>query len=1457
MPTNPTIKPTAITRAGYEYQDLVGIEVLIRHFRDPNLFEWVQIESDDTEAKALDDVVALRKDGAVEYTQVKFTVNPEKYFLDWDWLLTKKANGTSMLAKWAASFFKAKALGRIHKAELRTNRVPSEDLMVALDGNHIDPSKIPDDLRENVEHECGGTKAATDFFREFQFTAAMPDLDRYEIQLRSQIVPSDTDQSGWLLLRDNVTRWAMLKGRPNPDGRILREHIVSLISKKRPRPIAQNFLVPDDYAPPDPDFEKQVRSRIGDRETSLTVVWGTPGRGKSTFLSYLFNELKREKKAVVRHHYFLSNAESSADRTSYFDVATSLIQQIRRDFPQHIEVSSNDVDELRKVIEKVAHHLGESGEILYLLVDGLDHVYRDTNRVDQVDHLFNTLFPLPENVSLLVGTQRVSNEQLPQKLLTSSEPEDWIEIPGMSEAAVKRWLKVQFEAQRAELKWPEQRERVLGQVATKFWEKCAGHPLHLIYAFEMLARRGMPIDEYDVESVPACPDGDIRKYYKGLWVRLSSKAQKTLHALAGSEFYWPARGILECFGDYQEVEFLFEPHPSGLRPFHESIFAWLRERSDHSTAFQACLPDMISWLRDLAPDYWRWGWLSLAEAKNDDAARLISEANPDWVQSSLALGWPEKQIARVLGEAEARTFQLGDLASTVKIRSLKVRVMNAREFQAHEFGKFQSIALSISNNEQQARNLLDDIMFLSEEEIASLAKLGPIVCNEEIRNACRDELVRRINTWISMRHRSEQDFLALTRRFIEVSAMLGQEHVENVVAFLKGFKRPNEYFLEYAEELASSLDLESLSSLQTKMRQEELWSVLSEINGIALRTALKCGAEPLEFMDLSCPMLAPDVASWLHLTGSAMPNGLSFWDVPENLFQDRYSYSESSDLVKFFHQSFWIALYFARTAQGDHSIYYPILKRRKLKVVDEVLNCLKNLASSLTDGTRDWTLSAAYLQAAEVPEIIFSGNDDGQYSQYLSFRKALWRIALDIHYFGLVGCDERGICKDEFDCARASIHWNDDAWLKNNADLLFPDVHAAVAASIAEDKAQSLSREVTQFDERTSDWTNLAVFCFLTGTGDPNDMIRRASSCLVGYLYRKDMAIFDVLDSVGYIAQHDQSKAEEWIRTIEPIVAEISNFTDGDETRHARSELIGLVAQVKPSWLPKFHSKHLEAEEWHLVEEVLKKQIEISDFSTPEGSGLARTLTEPVPLYSLSKRAEKDDDAKRLLEIQTAFLGGRPEKRERFRSSADRELDQAELDLLNRDPSNFEADDFVGLVDWISQPKFPYQHKPEFLEKWLSHWESAKKARTTLKAIEEQVELHEVTREVDEVFDLAFQTSLKTEGKNTAYKWLVRAQVYRRGWDSYWTSKEETLNRLTTAATSYQSKWLQFIQDTSKPDDRYTSSAGDLAVGRNRLVFFLVAAEQYQQAIDVTEAMIQDLVDQLLDQPIEETKWLN
>ena len=72
--------------------------MLIRHFRDPSLYAWVVLEAQDPLIKSLDDVVAMREDGGVDYGQVKFTVNADQYPLDWEWLLASKARGTSMLA---------------------------------------------------------------------------------------------------------------------------------------------------------------------------------------------------------------------------------------------------------------------------------------------------------------------------------------------------------------------------------------------------------------------------------------------------------------------------------------------------------------------------------------------------------------------------------------------------------------------------------------------------------------------------------------------------------------------------------------------------------------------------------------------------------------------------------------------------------------------------------------------------------------------------------------------------------------------------------------------------------------------------------------------------------------------------------------------------------------------------------------------------------------------------------------------------------------------------------------------------------------------------------------------------------------------------------------------------------------------------------------------------------------
>jgi len=67
---------SGVRRLGDDYQDVVALDLLMSMLEDPGRYEWAQVEADGF--GYLDDVVALRHDGAVEATQVKYSAHPEE-----------------------------------------------------------------------------------------------------------------------------------------------------------------------------------------------------------------------------------------------------------------------------------------------------------------------------------------------------------------------------------------------------------------------------------------------------------------------------------------------------------------------------------------------------------------------------------------------------------------------------------------------------------------------------------------------------------------------------------------------------------------------------------------------------------------------------------------------------------------------------------------------------------------------------------------------------------------------------------------------------------------------------------------------------------------------------------------------------------------------------------------------------------------------------------------------------------------------------------------------------------------------------------------------------------------------------------------------------------------------------------------------------------------------------------
>lgn len=1449
-----TVKTAAIPRAGFEYQDLAGIEVLLRQYRDPELFKWVLLEADDTLYKSLDDVVAARIDGAYEFVQVKFTVDSEKYELDWPWLLAKKKNGTSMLDKWSKSLARVSAMGPLHSACLKTNRVPSAEFAKCLKGYRVELDLLDEDIRAAVEAECGGADAANDFFGAFDFLGAQPDFEEYEQLLRDQVVPADTDPLGWIFFRHHVRAWAINKNQPSHDGKILREHVAQVINKRRPQPLRQDFIVPDGYLPPNSAFDNQIRARLETDANPITVLWGTPGRGKSTYLSYLTRTFQEAGAAVLRHHYFLPAEDSVSDRTSFTDIAASLIEQLGARHSDAMAGVSDDDREFRRSISAAAENLAAEGKRLYIVIDGLDHVWRDSRRVDQLNHLFNELLPIPSNVSLIVGTQRVPDDQLPSKLLTLSSDVDWREIPAMDQAIVHRWLAQLDKARPLLLRFDptsDRRSELISDIADAFFEISQGHPLHLIYAYEELVRSGHAISADDVKLLAPCPDGDIRTYYQGLWVRLSATAKNALNMLAGSGFHWPSLGIRQVLGDFHEIDHLLEPRRFGMVPFHSSVFAWVRERSDHDEAYRALLPRIIAWLENDAPEYWRWGWLWQTKAKAGDFTDLLAGATRDWVVESLSRGWPVDQIENILTQAEEKAFQDGNLPHTVSLRSLKTRVSNASEFQARDFSSFLATALAISQNHQQALNLIDAPYELTDAEVGAIARFGPSELSSQTLPASLVELARRINTWIELRHRPRGEFTKLTDQLLAVSALMGRSETKRVLRFVLGNDAPRPQVTKLIRLLGNARNLAGLQLLLETI-QGDLWtderiSIRDEI----IRYASFSGADPDELIPTGDEPVSPLEACWYLVRGRKAPPNVHFAAVPDDLIRERYTHAANEDVTSFFCDSFWSALYVGLRANGsDYSLIPKDLGTGDPGWIPKGLRKLEQIARNVASGSTKADFAAVYAESEDLRHVLFGPSSEEARAQYVSFCEALRRISADLHLIGSTARDAGRVSVAVLATARKSTHWSDEIWLARNADTRIPLLEPSAASGMLTDESSRLQSTVIEFSERSERWTQLADVARIYGDPMQSTYIYHAAECLVGYGWRKDLGALDVLDAVSEVHIKDPSATHKRLKSLVPIVDVITEFTDGDETNHVRSDLIEVVAKCLPEFLPSLYEHHLANDEHSYADECLIEFVKTMDLSLPESQALSRTLVDSGTLDVLERRAGNDETARALVEQQLIFLGGHPPPPKRYEPSGSGVARQAPSEP---DPRSFSIDNFTGVVS--ASNALDFESRENYMVSWLHHWRDQRRATRALRDIQSYFEASESTYGADEILDEAFRVSLEVEGKDAAYPWLVKAHIHRHGWQSYFTSEKEAMRRLELAAEHYPDRWLKYIHDTSVPTPYYRRRRYGLVIGYKYLVRFLVLVGQTQVANDVTDAFVETLVEEVREQPIPQTPW--
>ena len=1457
-------------RAGFDYQDLMGLKELIDFYQNPDLYEWILIESDgpvdQIDPGFLDDILCKRKkDNRINVKQVKFCTNPGRpdLSLSFDWLLQKKENGTSLLFKWSSSAEKLLKQDTLGDACLLTNRIPDQEVFDALDGELIDPKRLNEKRWNCICEEIGSEEQALTFLNIFRFVHSQPTLVNLELDLMSRLVPDYTDDGGWFSLLHVVRRWAMFKNEPAPEGCITHEVIQSVLSIRRPKPLSQEFNVPEGYQPPDDAFDHDFINKL--KAPGLFVLWGTPGRGKSTYLSDLVHRLRKDNVTVIRHHYFLSLNDISGGRISSVDIANSLLEQMRRYCAEAITGFSSSSDDLRLCLEKCSEWNKENGgKPFVVIIDGLDHVWREqgSSGADQMNHLFSALLPMPDNMALVLGTQKVSDDQLPNRLLDhSNRYQDWFELPPMSVATIRLWI--EYQAKDGRLIAPDwarnedQRNRWLTEASYAFHTITGGHPLHLIYSIETLVHLRRAIQKDDVLNLPACPDGNIRKYYDTLWRTLPVASKEILHLFAASGLNWHPSGMFQCLGEtpeyldaWNKIEHMLEIRRTEAPPFHGSILVYVQERNDHQSASLRLLPKAVNWLEHTAPDYWRWAWLWLIKAKTGEHENLLNGPSRKWMIESLCKGYPIDQIHQIIIGSERAALDAEAYPRLVELRSLEIRLLNGFDYQVDRKADFLECAMALSGDTGLSDIWFDKLHDLDGEELVLISRLAASNGEADVLKNALKLANGQLEFESEFGKHHGDELLGYGESVAQIGAMANPS-ADRILKFVQKWQRgKSRIFIAYINELNKLDRIKSLFEIWKDSNFPKEYSrVLAQT---CVHVACKHNISLEQRPEAENILCFPLGSVWHYLaTGKSFSKLTTKLPPPPS--EGKVFRAEES--VVHIWNYFFADVANILSAKGDFELIpYPKTENTPdwlVQAQDWLQTQARRIADRIKSGQTVDIMTIFRGSSSLAPLKKGAGYDVN--SAYNRFCREVLNIAVDIHMLAMSQGQAESVSSEQLEAICLTPFWNYwnclNEFKKRNEYLLSQEAALFLIVSIR----QEIEGELSEMNDRGNSYLDLAQFAVKYELShQAHELMTKAAECVTGYGHRKDIAIFDVLEAVEACAEANIGDIRSWLTKLIPSIEAIEKYTDGSETSHSRNELVEILGKRAPDWLPLLHRRQVEAEEWYEANDTLTEVVKHIDLANPEAKALINTLEHPQTLNALHDRAKAGNtDASKLLSERKTILGipiPTPEKEKSI--SIIKDLQKEKDNTVRVKLADFPPSDLKG---FLKERRGDYDESKVSLERWFDYWVEQGYGIEVIQILEDIVETDR-PHEVNYLLDHVFETALKLQGKKAAYPWLVRAHVQLSGWSGYLYGEKQCRDRLRRVAEIYPDLWREYVRDVSEPRWK-TSSEGSVVLGRGLFVHLLILVGEKQLATDVTAEMINTFLSELADQPIGCAPW--
>jgi hypothetical protein len=413
------------------------------------------------------------------------------------------------------------------------------------------------------------------------------------------------------------------------------------------------------------------RRRLGQaiRQGGVHLVLAGPGSGKSWVLTQVAEDLRKEGLIVARHYCFLEPGDELMEQRVTTNVFFgNLLGELDDAFescgltpPQRFAAGLEALDDYLKAAADTGHRV-------VIIVDGLDHIARvrraspglSDNETDIVERL--ATLDLPDNVALVVGSQRGEHLQPLREGFVDGRVEHAIDPWARAEIIeLARSHGVHDALDAAHVLDEERRETIFDRL----FQRSEGNPLYGRYLSRGLVNglsSGIILDPLDWLTATPTILGDIAVYYRHLYESFSNDAKAIADIVGVLEFSVNEAELREIVGSalsdwVPEALRALTPVLSvatgqgGLRIFHESFRRFmLEELARRGRRLSNVLSPVVAWLeaRDFFADAKSYRFTLPVMLRAEREAEILERVSTTFVQRSLQYGHPHDAIERNL-----------------------------------------------------------------------------------------------------------------------------------------------------------------------------------------------------------------------------------------------------------------------------------------------------------------------------------------------------------------------------------------------------------------------------------------------------------------------------------------------------------------------------------------------------------------------------------------------------------------------------------------------------------------------------------------------------------------------------------------------------------------------------------------------------------------------------------------